>query len=219
MSQLDLFLARISTSDTREKLSLSNDILNYLETDDNSIECEELSQFIDSVALWINQSNFRVSQNALSILGLLVERMKTDFRFYLNAVLPHVVDRLGDAKDTVREKAQLLLARLMVFTTAPQAVFERPAVLAAFSHKNAKVREELLLLLQTVLTDHGSGSLQLSKLLPSIVKLLSDPSSPVRDAAFNTLVEIYKHVGERVRSDLQKKHNVPPSKCVLFSYL
>jgi hypothetical protein len=27
----------------------------------------------------------------------------------------------------------------------------------------------------------------------------------VRDAAMNTLVEIYRHVGERVRVDLQRK--------------
>ena len=47
-----------------------------------------------------------------------------------------------------------------------------------------------------------------SRFLPSIVGLLSDPTAPVRDAAFSTLVEIYKYVGERVRVDLQKKYQV-----------
>jgi CLIP-associating protein 1/2 len=51
-----------------------------------------------------------------------------------------------------------------------------------------------------------------SRLLPSIVDLLSDPTAPVRDVAFSTLVEIYKHVGERCRQDLQKKYQVPPAK-------
>lgn len=32
--------------------------------------------------------------------------------------------------------------------------------------------------------------------IPSIVNLLSDPSAPVRDAAIQTLVEVYKHVGK-----------------------
>lgn len=59
---------------------------------------------------------------------------------------------------------------------------------------------------------HGVQSLLVSRLIPSIVKSLSDPMSTVRDAAFNTLVDIYRHVGERLRHDLNKKHQVPPSK-------
>jgi CLIP-associating protein 1/2 len=52
----------------------------------------------------------------------------------------------------------------------------------------------------------------LSRFLPWIVAGLSDPTAPVRDAASNTLVDVYRHVGERLRSDLQKKHSVPPAK-------
>lgn len=62
---------------------------------------------------------------------------------------------------------------------------------------------------------HGASSVTVSRLVPHIVKLLSDPTALVRDCAFNTLVECYKHYGERLRADLAKKHNVPPSKWVL----
>lgn len=48
--------------------------------------------------------------------------------------------------------------------------------------------------------------------MPSIVKCLSDPTPAVRDTAFHTLVEIYRHVGEKVRVDLEKRGNVPPAK-------
>ena len=41
--------------------------------------------------------------------------------------------------------------------------------------------------------------------MPSIVKCLSDPTPAVRDNAFQTLVEIYRHVGEKVRADLEKR--------------
>lgn len=44
-----------------------------------------------------------------------------------------------------------------------------------------------------------------------IVILLGDPTVSVRDAAFQTLVEIYKHVGDRLRIDLRKKE-IPPQK-------
>lgn len=59
---------------------------------------------------------------------------------------------------------------------------------------------------------YGSASLSLNKLVPSIVKCLSDPTPAVRDASLNTLVEIYRHVGEKVRLDLEKRGNVPPAK-------
>ena len=42
--------------------------------------------------------------------------------------------------------------------------------------------------------------------------MYQDPTAPVRDAAAGTLVEIYRHIGDRVRVDLQKKHNIPPAK-------
>jgi len=52
----------------------------------------------------------------------------------------------------------------------------------------------------------------LSGVIPTIVKLLSDPSEKVRETALNTLADIYRHVGERLRIDLQRKHNVPQAK-------
>ena len=63
-----------------------------------------------------------------------------------------------------------------------------------------------------VLYRYGAQSLIVSRFLHHIVSLYSDPTAPVRDAASSTLVEIYRHVGDRVRVDLQKKHNIPPAK-------
>jgi len=58
----------------------------------------------------------------------------------------------GDSKEVVREKAQLLILKLMerdVIT--PQALFEK--LTPAFSHKNGKIREEVMNCLQTTLTE------------------------------------------------------------------
>lgn len=48
-----------------------------------------------------------------------------------------------------------------------------------------------------------------------IVELLSDPTPSVRDAANQALVEVYKHVGDKLRQDLRKK-NVPPNKLAVL---
>uniref|UniRef100_A0A8B9CK88 Cytoplasmic linker associated protein 2 n=1 Tax=Anser brachyrhynchus TaxID=132585 RepID=A0A8B9CK88_9AVES len=75
------------------------------------------------------------------------------FFFLSSAVLLPLIDRLGDAKDQVREQAQNLILKLMDETATPM----------------------------------------------------------VRDAAILAIVEIYRHVGEKVRIDLTKR-GIPPGR-------
>ncbi|XP_039186054.1 CLIP-associating protein 1 isoform X27 [Crotalus tigris] len=86
---------------------------------------------------------------------------------------------------------------------SPQYVWDR--ILGGFKHKNFRTREGICLCLIATLNASGAQSLTLSKIVPHICNLLGDPNSQVRDAAINSLVEIYRHVGERVRADLSKK--------------
>ena len=92
---------------------------------------------------------FQVSQNGLDICGLLIDRLGVSFKPYLNTVLGPVIDRLGDSRETVREKANAVICKLMAEVVEPQALFEK--MQGAFTHKNGKVREEILALLQSAL--------------------------------------------------------------------
>lgn len=38
-----------------------------------------------------------------------------------------------------------------------------------------------------------------------ILKLLTDSNQMVRDKALETLIEVYRHVGDKLRNDLRKK--------------
>lgn len=49
--------------------------------------------------------------------------------------------RLGDSKDSVREKAEDFILKLMEWSIQPQILWER--LLSAFVHRNNKVREEI----------------------------------------------------------------------------
>ena len=119
-------------------------------------------------------------QNGLEILSLLVNRLKEDFRPYIQTILHAVIDRLGrysppphpkkilkllpvsnsqflyvlfsnrtrlifvcagDSKDSVREKAEDFILKLMEWSILPQILWER--LLSAFIHRNNKVREEI----------------------------------------------------------------------------
>ncbi|XP_011347065.1 CLIP-associating protein 1-A isoform X1 [Ooceraea biroi] len=208
---MDGFMPLLSTTDIKKKLNVGNALLNYLGDSYKSIECQDIGMFIDNVIPWLGNGNPKVVQNGLEVLTYLADRMDHDFKPYVSTIIQPTIDRLGDSKDATREKAQLVLLKVMEKgCMSPQNLLDR--LRPAFSHKNAKLREEALILLTTTLNEHGADEMALSGAIPSIVKLLSDPSEKVRETSLNTLADIYRHVGERLRVDLQRKHNVPQPK-------
>ncbi|XP_076479413.1 CLIP-associating protein isoform X2 [Bombus vancouverensis nearcticus] len=212
---MDGFMPLLSTTDIKKKLNVGSLLLNYLGDATKSIECQDIGQFIDNIIPWLSNGNPKVVQNGLEILTFLADRMGHDFKPYISTIIQPTIDRLGDSKDATREKAQLVLLKIMEKgCMSPQQLLDR--LRPAFSHKNAKLREEALILLTTTLNEHGADEMILSGVIPSIVKLLSDPSEKVRETALNTLADIYRHVGERLRVDLQRKHNVPQAKLLLL---
>lgn len=85
----------------------------------------------------------QIAQKALEAFTELIGRLGQDFSAYTPTVFPHVVDRLGDSRDTVRQKAQLLLHKLMEHNVlAPQILLDK--LTYCFKNKNAKIREEYL---------------------------------------------------------------------------
>ncbi|XP_059082862.1 CLIP-associating protein 1-like isoform X2 [Tigriopus californicus] len=210
------FLAQMSTSDTKRKVSLGQEMITFLgQAEPGDVtHSPELGAVIDALVPWVQSSNYKVCQNGLDIVGLLVERMGHSFRSYLGTVLVPTLDRLGDARESVREKAHNGLKLFMREVVDPQTLFDKLST--GFTHKNAKVREEVLFLVQDTLNEHGAHSLVISKMMHQIVNLASDPAAPVRDAAMTTLVEIYRHVGERVQSDLERKFQLPQAKLAVL---
>ncbi|XP_025994231.1 CLIP-associating protein 1-A isoform X3 [Solenopsis invicta] len=212
---MDGFMPLLSTTDIKKKLNVGSALLNYLGDSSKSIECQDIGMFIDNIIPWLGNGNPKVVQNGLEILTYLADRMGHDFKPYISTIIQPTIDRLGDSKDATREKAQLVLLKIMEKgCMSPQNLLDR--LRPTFNHKNAKLREEVLILLTTTLNEHGADEMALSGVIPSIVKLLSDPSEKVRETALNTLADIYRHVGERLRVDLQRKHNVPQAKMLLL---
>ncbi|XP_010781346.1 CLIP-associating protein 1a [Notothenia coriiceps] len=157
----------------------------------------------------------KVALLGLDLLSALVTRLQERFRSHVGTVLPSLIDRLGDSKDQVREQDQTVLLKIMEQAASPQYVWDR--MLGGFKHKNNRTREGVCLCLIATLSIHGAQGLTLSKIVPHICNLLGDPTSQVRDGAMSCLVEIYRHVGERVRMDLSKK-GLPQSRLnVIFS--
>ncbi|XP_075601636.1 CLIP-associating protein 2 isoform X27 [Balearica regulorum gibbericeps] len=88
-------------------------------------------------------------------------------------------------------------------------IWERLAV--GFKHKNYRSREGVCLCLIATLNIYGAQPLILSKLVPHLCTAFGDSNSQVRDAAIVAIVEVYRHVGEKVRIDLTKR-GIPPGR-------
>ncbi|XP_041822485.1 CLIP-associating protein 1-B-like isoform X9 [Chelmon rostratus] len=217
---MEYLLEQVMQKDLGKRLQVGQEIIELILDEEKSPELEQdqtmLDRMVDAVASsWVNSSNFKVVLLGMDILSALVSRLQERFRTQVGTVLPSLIDRLGDAKDQVRDQDQALLLKVMDQAANPQFVWER--MMGGFKHKNNRTREGLCLCLISTLNVFGSQSLTLSKIVPHICNLLGDPTSQVRDGAMNCLIEIYRHVGERVRMDLGKK-GLPQSRLnVIFS--
>uniref|UniRef100_A0AAQ5Z3B3 TOG domain-containing protein n=1 Tax=Amphiprion ocellaris TaxID=80972 RepID=A0AAQ5Z3B3_AMPOC len=213
-------LALVLQKDVGRRLQVGQEIIDYILDKEKSHDLEQdqtaLDKMVDGIASsWVNSSNFKVALLGLDLLSALVTRLMERFRAQVGTVLPSLIDRLGDAKDQVRDQDQTLLLKIMEQAATPQFVWDR--MLGGFKHKNNRTREGVCLCLIATLNTYGAQGLTLSKIVPHICNLLGDPTSQVRDGAMSCLVEIYRHVGERVRLDLSKK-GLPQSRLnVIFS--
>uniref|UniRef100_A0A8C1RFL4 Cytoplasmic linker associated protein 1a n=1 Tax=Cyprinus carpio TaxID=7962 RepID=A0A8C1RFL4_CYPCA len=218
---MEYCLTQVLQKDVARRLQMGSELIDYITDADKCHDLESdqtaLDKMVDGIATsWVNSSNFKVrALMGMDLLSALVTRLQDRFRPQVGTVLPSLIDRLGDAKDQVRDQDQTLLLKIMEQSASPQYIWDR--MLGGFKHKNNRTREGVCLCLISTLNTYGAQGLTLSKIVPHICNLLGDPTSQVRDAAMNCLVEIYRHVGEKVRIDLSKK-GLPQSRLnVIFS--
>lgn len=56
----DMVLQLSSTNDTKKKLTIGQDIIDHLGQPENSVECDDLGGFIDTLVPFMQSSNFKV---------------------------------------------------------------------------------------------------------------------------------------------------------------
>ncbi|XP_067609755.1 CLIP-associating protein 2 isoform X15 [Pseudorca crassidens] len=204
---MEYFSAQVQQKDVGGRLQVGQELLLYLGVPGAIPDLEEdlgcLGKTVDALTGWVGSSNYRVSLMGLEILSAFVDRLSTRFKSYVAMVIVALIDRMGDAKDKVRDEAQTLILKLMDQVAPPMYIWEQLA--SGFKHKNFRSREGVCLCLIETLNIFGAQPLVLSKLVPHLCILFGDSNSQVRDAAILAVVEIYRHVGEKVRVDLSKR--------------
>uniref|UniRef100_A0A8C4LFR0 Cytoplasmic linker associated protein 2 n=1 Tax=Equus asinus asinus TaxID=83772 RepID=A0A8C4LFR0_EQUAS len=214
---MEYFGAQVQQKDVGGRLQVGQELLLYLGAPGAIPDLEEdlgrLGKTVDALTGWVGSSNYRVSLMGLEILSAFVDRLSTRFKSYVAMAL---IDRMGDAKDKVRDETQTLILKLMDQVASPMYIWEQ--LTSGFKHKNFRSREGVCLCLIETLNIFGAQPLVLSKLVPHLCILFGDSNSQVRDAAILAIVEIYRHVGEKVRVDLCKR-GIPSQSLVLLKYV
>ncbi|MED6132989.1 hypothetical protein PIB30_024066 [Stylosanthes scabra] len=202
-----LELAR--AKDTKERMAGVERLHQVLESSRKALTSSEVTSLVDSCMDLLKDNNFKVSQGALQSLASAAVLSGDHFKLHFNALLPAVVDRLGDAKQPVRDAARRLLLTLME-VSSPTIIVER-AGSSAWAHRSWRVREEFTRTVTSAINLFSSTELPLQRaILSPVLQLLNDPNPAVRDAAILCIEEMYAQAGPQFRDELQR-HNLPSS--------
>ncbi|EPS65715.1 hypothetical protein M569_09065, partial [Genlisea aurea] len=133
---LDLARAK----DTKERMAGVERLHQLLESSRKALSTSEVTSLVDVCLDLLRDNNFRVSQGALQALASAAVLSGEHLKLHFNALVPAVVERLGDAKQPVRDAARRLLLTLME-VSSPTIIVERAGTYA-WTHKSWRVREE-----------------------------------------------------------------------------
>ncbi|XP_020239124.1 CLIP-associated protein [Cajanus cajan] len=202
-----LELAR--AKDAKERMAGVERLHEVLEASRRSLGAAEVTALVDCCLDLLKDSSFKVSQGALQALDSAAVRAGDHFKLHFNALVPAVVERLGDAKQPVRDAARRLLLTLME-VSSPTIIVER-AGSYAWTCKSWRVREEFARTVTSAIGLFSSTELPLQRaILPPILQLLNDLNPAVREAAILCIEEMYTQAGSQFRDELQR-HNLPSS--------
>uniref|UniRef100_A0A2K5MWP2 Cytoplasmic linker associated protein 2 n=1 Tax=Cercocebus atys TaxID=9531 RepID=A0A2K5MWP2_CERAT len=176
---MEYFCAQVQQKDVGGRLQVGQELLLYLGAPGAIPDLEEdlgrLGKTVDALTDWVGSSNYRVSLMGLEILSAFVDKLSTRFKSYVAMVIVALIDRMGDAKDKVRDEAQTLILKLMDQVAPPMYIWEQLA--SGFKHKNFRSREGVCLCLIETLNIFGAQPLVISKLVPHLCILFGDSNS------------------------------------------
>eukprot|EP00053_Salpingoeca_punica_P026132 m.19572 g.19572 ORF g.19572 m.19572 type:complete len:1435 (+) comp8482_c0_seq1:212-4516(+) len=208
---MDAIVAMVCETDAKDRQDVGEKMLAALPSALSSVTDQHTVALVNGFLAWLKGSNFKACLHAIHALQMVAERIGPQFRPFVSELIPVIKERLGDSKDQVRDATVEFLQVLMeqVFNN-PQPVIE--ALGPTLTHKNPRVREKFLECLEQTLVKFGATQLSISKQVPQMVVLLTDQNEAVREQAMSTLTEVYRHVGERVRTDISRMEGVSQPK-------
>ncbi|XP_042390436.1 CLIP-associated protein-like isoform X1 [Zingiber officinale] len=206
---MEVALEMVRVKDAKERMAGVERLRQVLEATTRGLSAGEVTALVDACIDLLKDSNFRVSQGALQSLSAAAVLSGENLKVHFNGLVPAVVERLGDGKQSVRDAARQLLITLME-VSSPTIIVERVGSYA-WTHRSWRVREEFARTVTTAIRLFASTELPLQRvLLPPVLQLLNDSNQGVREAATSCIEEMYAQVGPQFREELHR-HHLPSS--------
>ncbi|CAM6027387.1 unnamed protein product, partial [Sphagnum balticum] len=194
-------IAQLQAKDTKERMAGVKRLQVLLEQSRNSLSPTEVGNLVDASVSLLKDHNFRVCEGALQALASAAALAGEHLKVHFNALLPLIVERLGDGKQPVRDAGRRLLLALMEISS-PTLIVERAGNFA-WCHKNWRVREEFARTVASATHLFAATELPFQRvLLPSVLQLFDDSNNMVREAAMLCLEEMYRQGGQQFMDEL-----------------
>ncbi|XP_055620318.1 protein mini spindles isoform X4 [Toxorhynchites rutilus septentrionalis] len=193
-------IANMFHDDFRYHLKVIEALVEDLPKNDKGLICN-----LDLIMKWLSlrfyDTNPSVLLKGLDYLNLvfqmLIEKLYVLAENEGSSFIPHLLTKIGDPKDVVRNGVRTLLRQIcLIYPFAKVFVF----VMDALKSKNARQRAECLDELGFLIETYGLTVCQPTQqaALKEIAKHISDRDNSVRNAALNAVVQAYFLAGEKV---------------------
>lgn len=104
---------KMTTKDTKERLSGVERLQSLLGRSQKSLSAHEVVNLVDASMPLLRDNNYKVCEGVLHALTSVATVSGEHLKLHFNQLLPAVVERLGDSKQSVRDAGRRLLLALM----------------------------------------------------------------------------------------------------------
>ncbi|KAI9715025.1 MAG: suppressor of tub2 mutation [Chrysothrix sp. TS-e1954] len=212
LAQNLLALIKKSSASTETKITQFNNVKSHIKHErvpDNAqapiLECIRLAI--------VSQTSSSLVTTGFSTLGHLVKRLSLQDQLAVvvsqrSQIIPALIERLGDSKETYRTAA--LYALEEVWPAKPLEV-EKAVRESAIQGSSVRAKEAGM---QWVSKMHTEKDLQFKGFVAPLVECLDHADGTVRETAKATLVDLFKTAPDRAKADLKRQlvaHNIRKS--------
>ncbi|GME42215.1 Armadillo-like helical [Neofusicoccum parvum] len=164
------------------------------------------------------QTSSTLVSTGFSTLGHLIKRLHLQSQTQVvtqesNQLLPILLDRLGDARESQRNAASQALSDLWPYNHPGVEGIVREGALGG---TNSRAKEVAM---QWVVKMHASDNLPFKSFVPYLVASLEDSDGMVRETAKSAVVELFKNAPDHAKNDLKKKMNAHNVRKTIANYV
>lgn len=151
-----------------------------------------IADFLSFIDVLLDDSNFKITTNAMEVLVLLVTLEKEAMRPHIGPMINLLSKRMGDNKSVIRGAIMKIATQLMHNLSVKLVIYHMADNL---SSRNSRVRQETLNIFIAALLTFPSYEFDLSELCSMIGYTMIDPKRLVRQASLECFAAIASALG------------------------